>query len=346
MKEGGDNILISELKQQLDSSKIELILESLDCHHIAHHSSYISAGLPDGDNINSITVYTDSQQYNSMIHTRSEFQTGYNVKDFISIVQFIRKSSFPGAMKYICQQLNIDYYANIEEPAKPALLSFLDFVETGHKEETEIDRVRVLPESVLNQFIKLPSQQWLSEGISIDSQKLYEVGFDPMTERITFPIRDATGTLLGVKGRTINPEDESKYLYIYSAPKASLLYGEYQNTEAIKKANECIVVEAAKSVMKLNSLGFKNAVSIEGKSLSEIQAQNLQRLNVPITIALDQGVTDVEINEIVKRLQYPVQFQPINVIKDSIGLYLQDKESPCDNKDSWIDLYNNFKETV
>lgn len=281
-----------------------------------------------------------------MIHTRTEFQTGYSVKDFISVVQFIRQCSFPGAMKYICQQLNIDYYEDINIPDKPALLSFLDFVETGKRDETETERIRILPEKVLDQFINIPYYGWVQEGINVKSQKFYEVGFDPYSERVTFPIRDATGVLLGIKGRSINPEDENKYLYLYSAPKSQLLYGEYQNTEAIKKANECIVVEAAKSVMKLNSLGFNIAVSIEGKSLSEIQAQNLQRLNVPITIALDQGVEDSEINEIVKRLQYPVQFQPIRIIRDSMGLYLKDKESPCDNKDSWIELYNNFKEAV
>jgi hypothetical protein len=59
--------------------------------------------------------------------------------------------------------------------------------------------------------------------------KLFKIKFDLLTERIIIPIYDEIGTLVGIKGRSLDDNEENKYLYIYECPKNKILYGLYQN---------------------------------------------------------------------------------------------------------------------
>jgi DNA primase len=226
-------------------------------------------------------------------------------------------------------------------------MSWLTFVESGHKKETE-DKLLPIPESVLNQFVQLPVKKWIDQGVSIRSQKDFEIGFDVMTERITIPIRDSTGELVGIKGRLLDSSKskDDKYIYLYPCSKSRLLYGLDKNYEFIKQKQEVLILEAEKSVIKLYSMGYKNAVAIGSKTISETQAELLLRLSVPITLALDQDVNDEEIQCNVEKLQYPIATIPIYVIKDRFGLLLNEKESPCDREEVWEELYRDFKEEV
>jgi DNA primase len=165
-----------------------------------------------------------------------------------------------------------------------------------------------------------------------------------MSERIVIPIRDEIGSLVGIKGRLLKDENinDDKYVYIYSCPKSKILYGLYRNYKNIKKQNEVIVVESEKGVLKLQSMGYKNAVAIGSKSISKTQIDKLIRLCVPVTIALDKDVKKEEIDIIVNELKYPLNLVDTYVINDTMNL-LSEKESPMDDCDTWDILYNNFK---
>lgn len=334
-------ILASELKKQLTPELIEKILEEIGCHQIKHYSNKITAARPTGDNPSSVCCWINNENLHTDIFTKGDYQS-QPIRDLISCVGYICGLNFPQSMKKICNICNLDYY--YQEPERPKLLSFLDMVEGRDTPERE-DKIRVLPETILDQFIQLPSGLWASQGINVKSQRFFNIGFDVFSERITIPIYNELGDLCGVKGRTIS-DDENKYLYIYPAPKSQLLYGEFQNTEQIKHLKEVVVVESEKSVIKLHSIGFPNALAIGGKSLSEKQCQNLLRMNVPITLALDEDVNDTELNEIIQKLQYPVPTVPVYIVRDKYHNYLGEKESPMDNAETWKELYNNFKERV
>jgi len=301
----------------------------------------VQAALPTGDNSSSICIRTDN--WHTDVFTRPVFQA-IKYRDIITLVEFIENKSFPQAMKRICSICGFDYYNDVVVEV-PKLLQWLDFVEKGcnsnHNEECKLSP---LPEEVLNSFYQNPVQKWLDEQITYESQVEWEIGFDIASERITIPIRDELGLLVGIKGRKISDEniDNDKYLYLYPCSKSKLLFGLHKNYQDIKNKNECILVESEKSVIKLWGYGYKNCVSIGGKSLSKRQAEMLLRLNVPITIALDEGVTDEEIDIMVKELQYPISMNQIYVIKDTME-FLEEKNSPSDDMNIFKILYDNYK---
>lgn len=63
---------------------------------------------------------------------------------------------------------------------------------------------------------------------------LFEIGYDDVSNRITIPVRDEMGTLVGVKGRLFLKQEEMteeeqrvKYIYLECCNRARLLYGLY-----------------------------------------------------------------------------------------------------------------------
>jgi DNA primase len=93
--------------------------------------------------------------------------------------------------------------------------------------------------------------------------------------------------------------------------------------------------------MKAFSMGFPNAVAISGKSLSEIQTEQLIRLDVDITLCLDNDVTEDEINSIIKKITFPFFYKNIYIIKDTSNI-LKEKDSPVDVcLDEFLNMYWN-----
>lgn len=337
-------MLADQLKSRLNEDYIFDILISLGCKNIKKcrnkKTNYFSCSNPDGDNVNAINVYLDS--YFTKNYTRPEFESK-PVRDIISLVEFIEDISCFKAIQKICKICNFDYYSN--EESNVGLLSWMKNIETGINKEEEI--LKPIANDILKQFCSKPIKKWYNEGVGTNSQKLFEIGFDIDSERITIPIRDEIGNLVGIKGRLLKDEkaNHDKYLYLYTCPKDMILFGLHQNYKHIKKSNEVIVVEAEKSVIKLNSLGYKNAVATGNKHISETQINKLLRLGVPITIAFDKDVTLKELKQITKSFEVPIRTVDINIVYDEMD-FLKDKECPMDNVDNWNLLYNNFKITA
>jgi len=185
------------------------------------------------------------------------------------------------------------------------------------------------------------------DNISYEAMVKFEIGIDISSERITIPIRDSIGTLVGLKGRLLDNDKANgdKYMALYNFSKTRILYGLSTNEKDIAKAGEIIVLESEKQVVKLWGLGYKNCVAICGKSLSEVQIELILRCNVDIVLAFDKDVDELEISVSLEKLNFPVKTQRTFVLRDPLNL-LAEKESPCDNADTWEVLYKNFKEEI
>ena len=75
---------VREVKQYIyENNKIELVLQELGMHHIKWHdnSSYITCGMPDGDNPQSTTIY-NNPFLNVVAYTR-DIVDAYGVSDII-----------------------------------------------------------------------------------------------------------------------------------------------------------------------------------------------------------------------------------------------------------------------
>ena len=109
--------------------------------------------------------------------------------------------------------------------------------------------------------------------------------FDFFRARITFPIRDQRGRVIGFGGRVIG-DAEPKYLNSPDTPifdKGQTLYNIDRAGPAARKAERLIVVEGYMDVIGLATVGIEEAVAPNGTALTERQISRLWRLaNTPI----------------------------------------------------------------
>jgi DNA primase len=100
----------------------------------------------------------------------------------------------------------------------------------------------------------------------LDAAGLLSRGGERFAGRITFPISDRRGRIVGFGARTLG-DAQPKYLNSPETDifnKRDLLYGFPQVTEAIRKERAALVVEGYTDVLMLYQSGIKNAVATLG----------------------------------------------------------------------------------
>lgn len=83
--------------------------------------------------------------------------------------------------------------------------------------------------------------------------------YDAFRGRIMFPIRNAKGLVIGFGARTMNGDEQPKYLNSPETPiyhKGSELYGYFEGREAIYGKGRAIVCEGYMDVIQLSQAGF------------------------------------------------------------------------------------------
>ena len=178
-----------------------------------------------------------------------------------------------------------------------------------------------------------------NDGISLEVQQEFEVGFDPCSGYITIPIRDSLGTLCGCKGRYFGEPDEyhTKYTYIEKCNKGHILYGYWQNRDCIKNSKNLFIVESEKAVQQLVTMGYRNSASTGGKTISKYQVELITRTGCTPIFAYDKDVEEDELKEIASMFMDGISVYAI-IDKDNI---LDEKESPSDNPQKWQHLIKN-----
>jgi DNA primase len=315
-----------------EDNKVELILESLECHniHYEQNNTLLVAALPNGDNKRSVQV-----RLNECLTTKIRSKGVYG--SIYDLVMYIKKCTFYNAYLYLLNVCRYDENTKyVENP-----LAWLNKIKR-QRQYYDIDEIElpILNETILNQFIYKPINKFLKDGISQQTLDFYKVGFDVMTQRITIPIRDLEGNLIGVKGRYIyDYKNTEKYLYIkpYCADQSKTFFNYHNALPYIKGKNEVIIGEAEKFPMQMRTMGIYNVISIGSSGISRFQLQTLLNLQCDIVLAYDKGI-DWEI--ILKDYSIFEGRRNLYAIMDDFDL-LPDKHSPSDDGiDFWNTLYN------
>ena len=113
--------------------------------------------------------------------------------------------------------------------------------------------------------------------------------YDRFRHRLIFPIRDASGRVVGFGGRTLG-DDPAKYLNTPETAlfhKARLLYGLDRARDAIRQKREAVVVEGYTDVVLLHQAGVCNAVATLGTALSDEHVRLLAPLAERVTMCFD-----------------------------------------------------------
>ncbi len=114
--------------------------------------------------------------------------------------------------------------------------------------------------------------------------------FDRFRGRIMFPILDINGDPVAFGARTLDPNDNAKYLNSPETPayiKGRHLYGLYQSRETIRRKKFAILVEGYLDLIALYQFGITNAVASLGTALTGEQAGLLGRFTKKIVINYD-----------------------------------------------------------
>jgi len=109
--------------------------------------------------------------------------------------------------------------------------------------------------------------------------------------RVMFAIHNLSGKVAAFAGRTMS-SDKTIPKYINSPEteiyvKNKTLYGAFQAKKAIRKQDECILVEGYMDVISLFQAGIENVVASSGTSLTEGQLQLIKRNTSNLKILYD-----------------------------------------------------------
>ena len=118
-----------------------------------------------------------------------------------------------------------------------------------------------------------------------DSGKRY----DRFRDRITFPIRDSRGRVIGFGGRVLG-DDKPKYLNSPETPvfhKGRELYGLYEARKQNRQLDDILVVEGYMDVIALAQHGVTNAVATLGTATSEEHLKRLFRIVNSVVFCFD-----------------------------------------------------------
>ncbi len=160
-----------------------------------------------------------------------------------------------------------------------------------HPYESDYDKYKInkpkvnLPAydpAILNAYIFYPTDEWLTEGISLQTMHLYAIRYSIEENKIIIPHYDFQGRLIGIRSRALNEEDiaYAKYMpvvhlgKIYKHPLGFNLYGLNLIAGNIKRLRTALIFEGEKSVLLYNTIfGAQNNIAVAscGSSLQDYQ---------------------------------------------------------------------------
>lgn len=280
-----------------------------------------------------------------MFHCYTECAESF---DIYGLVQKVQHCNFIAAYRYIYNFFGIK--PKLQEGfSRKEELDDWDIIRRYQKRSvrsTSGDQ-KIWPHSILDFYTNVAPIEWLSEGISREALRKYNIRFSISENKIIIPDYDEEGNLVGVRGRALNPEESLKEKYkpvvmagnLLNYPTSQNLYGLYQNHETIKATHKVMLFEGEKSVMKCETFypGNNFSVAVCGSQISQAQRDAILQLGVhEVFIAFDKEYetipSDASVKYGDKLIKLAHMFSPFvttYVLWDEKDL-LQYKDSPVD----------------
>jgi len=114
--------------------------------------------------------------------------------------------------------------------------------------------------------------------------------YDMLRGRVTFPIRDVRGRVVGFGGRVLSAEQEPKYLNTPESPvfqKRRAFFGFPTALEPMRREGRAVVVEGYFDLLALHRAGIDGAVATCGTALTEEHARDLRRRTKKVVLLFD-----------------------------------------------------------
>ena len=255
--------------------------------------------------------------------------SGTSVFDWVMLRDNIK---FPEALEKICKMVGDDATDYIESES----ISFLKQLKKQKSIKDDLNNVRKtlnFTDDYLNKYSDEPPIEWLREGMSNEALKTYNIRIDHNANRIVYPVFDADGNFIGVKGRTridaYKALGLSKYMNYYKIGTIDFFQGWEQAYPEIKETKTVIIFEGIKSCIKAWGWGIRNTVSSETAALSDGQLRLL--IKNGFSEVIFGWDSDQKFQDIVRdpKIQMLKRFSTVSIIKNTDNV-LDDKEAPVD----------------
>jgi DNA primase len=121
--------------------------------------------------------------------------------------------------------------------------------------------------------------------------------YDRFRARVTFPLADARGRVLGFGARALRPDQRPKYVNTSENElyhKGRQLFGISAARSPAARSGRIVVVEGYTDVLALHQAGLKETVAIMGTALTDDQLAELGRAAKTVYLALDADAAGQE----------------------------------------------------
>lgn len=157
-------------------------------------------------------------------------------------------------------------------------------------------------------------------GFTADTLTHWQFGWDVDSNRITLPVRNEDGLLVGFKARAIDNR-KPKYLNLggerYGFPSFLKNLVVFGLDRARNESTDLILVEGEFNVVKLWQHGIKNAVAINGSYFGPRQIRMLRDCAERVTLFFDTDEAGYDATQAVSQELTP--FMPVHIVPDHDG---------------------------
>lgn len=283
------------------------------------------------DNSKMFTCYTDCGESFDIYELVKKI---YNNYSFLNCVHYV----------YSYKSNDSSFQSNLPQITR---IDDWKFIKRYEKKQNGLVKLPSLNKNLLDKFMDRYNEEWIREGISIETMKKFGIKHCPIENKIIIPHYDKDGDLVGIRGRALDPQEAEKRKYapvkvqnkLCNHPVSFNLYGLNFNKDNIIKNNKIIIFEGEKSVMKCEHLLPENfSVAVGGSNLSRHQRELILSLQIEeVIIAFDKmwkDKNDIEtkrksFNKIKKCGMMLSPYMRTYAIVDNKDL-LEEGEAPCD----------------
>lgn len=197
-----------------------------------------------------------------------------------------------------------------------------------------------LPEHILGVFDYCP-MVLLEAGFSKETLKEFDIGFDNSTNRITFPIRDHHGALVGISGRSsggpgprykIYEHEFNSIMPGYHLDKSRIVWGLdrfYTTSMHCALKYPVVICEGFKAAMWVAQGGFPHTVCLLGGYCSLEQRTLIERVTDRVVLFMDDDAPGKQFTEkLVTRLSESLIVTVAKYPTGSSGLSPDDLDNP------------------
>lgn len=238
-----------------------------------------------------------------------------NVFTFVSEYEDV---SFLDAVAIVAEKCGMEFEKNISKKVDSVFKTEYDIMKLAQKyyqnnlrtdagkEAMKYLQERGITEDIINDFgigLSLDSNDSLLKLLTkkgYDEKTLVDIGlvnsingkfYDMFSRRITFPLWDKEGNIVGFSARVYRGEkDVSKYMNSRESKifkKGETLYNYHNAKDVAKREKKIILVEGFMDAIRISSIGIKNVVALQGTAMTKEQIELLKKLRVEVILCLD-----------------------------------------------------------